>query len=407
MRKIIKLIVGSMLTAAGGSVCAQPQWALDTTLSTGQLSQGIAITPDNTKIIVTDNVTPSAIQIISTADYSMVTVTYTADGFPNAVAVTPDGSAALVNTTHQTLYINLATDSVSDFFAAPCVATTLYGLAVYGASAVYPDLSSGCTEQGLRFINAELPNSASTFVPIATKGELTGIGILGNTALVTAWNAAPVLVNLATSDTQTIGGMTESYGVAMLHHSNEALVFDGDSVDRVSLATGSISKKIAPLSSNTGFQNLAITKDDKYAFAIGSFEERIIALANDSVLQTFPIGGVSVAADSDGSAFYVTDSYGGQVRVYKAVGNSSLSGLKKIPSGIFVFPSVTSGIITIRGSGENAAVNIYNMLGVTIYHADFLALRQESVDLSARPKGIYAVKVRAGNQVGMQKILIQ
>ena len=160
-----------------------------------------------------------------------------------------------------------------------------------------------------------------------TTGELYGIAITpnGSSAIVTTFTSdAPKKVNLSTSGVQNITGMSGSYGVAIFDSGNEALIFDGDSLDRVSIINNSVTKKIAYLSYNTSFQNIAITADDKYAFVVGAFEKLIVSLANDSVVQTFVSGGVNVAVAPDGSKFFVTDSYNGTVRAYKRLNTSGV-----------------------------------------------------------------------------------
>ncbi len=84
----------------------------------------------------------------------------------------------------------------------------------------------------------------------------------------------------------------------MFHNSNVALIFDGDSLDRVSLTTDSKTKTISYLSYNTNFQNIVISKDDKYAFVAGAFEKLVISLENDSVIETFTAGGTNTATKS-------------------------------------------------------------------------------------------------------------
>ena len=405
-KKILyRLITLILLVIMDIIASAQVQWSLDTVISTGAYSSGIAITPDNSKIIVTNNITPGTIKVISTSNYAISSISYPADGYPNGVAVTPDGLTAVVNTTHQTIYIDLSTNSVSGNFAAPCVGTTLYGIAVNSNNAIYPDLSSGCTQQGLRSINATPPSSSSSFIPITTSGELFGIAITGSSAIVTAWNAAPVHVNLTTSAVQNITGMTGSYGLAILHSGNEVLIFDGDSLDRVSLTSNTVTKTISYLSFNTSFQNIAITADDKYAFVIGAFEKLIISLANDSVIQTFSSGGTNVATNSDGSRFFVTDSYNGTVRVYKKI-NTGMDDLKKGIFNITVYPNPASGKFTIISNNTISSVEIYTLLGERIY-SNLKFNQKISIDLSDHCKGIYVIKINSGTKSYNRKIIIQ
>jgi DNA-binding beta-propeller fold protein YncE len=312
---------GNELSFNTSAVTMQVQWALETVISTGAYSSGIAITPDNSKIIVTNNTTPGTIKVISTSNYAISSISYPANGYPNGVAVTPDGLTAVVNTSNQTIFIDLSTNSVRGNFPAPCVATSLYGIAVTpnGNNAIYPDLSSGCTQQGLRSINTTTP-SGSSFIPVSTSGVLYGIDITpdGSSAIVTTFSlGSPKKVNLLTSVVQNISGMNGSYGVAILHNGNEALI-ESDSLKRVSLTSNMVTKNISDIYSTT-FQSIAITADDKYAFVVGDFKKIVVSLTDNTVIQTFSTGGTNVATTSDGSRFFVTNSYNGTVSVYKKV----------------------------------------------------------------------------------------
>ena len=400
------------------------QWALDTVIQVGNNPAGIAVTADGSKLVVTDNTDPGSVKIISTSDYSISNIDISnIENYPNAVAVSPNDSIALVNTMHKTIFINVYSRSVVATFTAPCASTTLYGIAVTpdGNSAVYPDLSSGCTQQGLRIIDANGKSSNSKFIGVNTSGVLTGIGITpdGSSALVTTFSLdAPKIVNLINSSVQNIAGISSgSYGISMFHKSDEALIFDGDSLDRVSLISNSVTKKISGLSYNTNLQNIAITGDDKYAFVVGAFEKLVVSLENDSVLETFTAGGTNVAANSDGSYFFVTDGYNGTVRVYKKQTLTGIKTKKNIivsdyrlyqnypnpfnPSTIINYQLPKDGPVTLKifnelGQEVKTLVNQYQSRGT--YTVNFEA--------SGLTSGIYFYKLQAGYFSSTKKMLL-
>src|ERR1035437_6240518 len=117
MKKLLTILTTlTLFLSMHSDAVAQVQWALDTVISTGSNSSGIAITPDNSKIIVTNNTSPGTIKVISTSSYAISNISYPADSYPNGVSIAPDGLTAVVNTMHQTVYINLLTNSVSGYF---------------------------------------------------------------------------------------------------------------------------------------------------------------------------------------------------------------------------------------------------------------------------------------------------
>jgi len=373
---------------------AQVQWALDTVLTTGANTSGIAITPDNSKIVITNSTNPGKVKIISTATYSIASIDVSSiENMPNAVAITPDGSKAFVNTLHKTIFIDLSNNTICGSYNAPCVGTSLYGIAITGNTAVYPDLSSGCTQQGLRKINTACSSASSNFILDNSGGELYGIAInnSGVSAIATGFSThGPTNVNLSTSAVQNITGMSQSYGVATLHNSNEALVYNGDSIVRVSLSSNTVTKRITDLTFNTSFQNIAITVDDKYAFVIGAFDKKVIDLSNNTVIQTFTSGQTNVATKSDGSAFYVTDYYNGTVRVYKNI-TVGIDELKKDIFNATVYPNPVTNGFRIKGIEGTSELRLTDLNGKVLLTKQVTG--NETITVNNLPQGMYIVKI--------------
>jgi DNA-binding beta-propeller fold protein YncE len=408
----VKVFAFSVLITFLLSALTNAQWSFDTAVTAGTNPTGIAITSDGSKLVVTNNTKPGNVEIISTSDYSISNIDISSiEDYPNAVTVAPNDSIAIVNTLHKTIFINLYTHAIKNTITAPCASTTLYGIALTpdGKTIVYPDLSSGCKQQGIRLGDATGVSSNTSFIQVNTSGVLTGVAVTpdGSSALVTTFTSdSPKLVNLQTLNIQNIAGISSgSYGLAMFHNSNEALIYDGDSLYRVSLTTNSVTKTISYLSYNTNFQNIAITKDDKYAFVVGAFEKLVISLDNNSVIENFTAGGTNVAVNSNGSEFYVTDSYNGTVRVYKEQNPSAVKEMHRNVPGIFQLyqnypnPFNPATVISYQVNTESyVTLKVYDELGKEV--ANLVDEKKQpgkyEIDFNAEnlPSGVYFYRIK-------------
>ena len=401
---------------------AQTQWALDTVLATGANSSGIALTPDGSRAIVTLNTVPGMAKLIVTSGYAITPIDLSSVGnYANGVAITPDGATALVATTNKIAVVDLTTHSVRGNFAAPCVGTTLYAIAVTpgGLNAIFPDLSSGCTQQGLRSMNASNPSS-SLFNAVNTSGVLYGIAITPDSlsAIVTTFTGdRPKKVSLSTFAAQNIAGFNGSYGVAVFHHSNEALI-QGDSLKRVSLVSNAPTQILSDIYS-TALQGIAITADDHYAFVVGSFQKVVVDLSTNTVIQTFSAGGTGVAVMPDGSKFFVTDSFNGTTRVYKKVVSTGIvdrRGGSETPDAYALmqsFPNPFNPTTTIRYALPNRShvtLTLFNTIGQTVaelVNGDIDAGYHEvKLDASKLASGVYYYRLVAGGFSETRKLIL-
>jgi hypothetical protein len=271
----------------------------------------------------------------------------------------------------------------------------------------------------LRSINATSP-SGSSFIQVNTSGVLYGIAITpdGASAIVTTFTSDfPKKVNLSTFAVQNITGFKGSYGVATLHHSSEALI-EGDSLKRVSLTSNTATKIISDIYS-TALQGIAITADDKYAFVVGSFEKVVVDLASNTVIQTFTAGGTSVATMSDGSRFFVTDSYNGTTRVYKKVSPTGIDDFKvdsEIPAAFTLlqsFPNPFNLTATIEYHvpvSSFVKLSVYDILGreITLLVNENKSVGKQRVtfDASGLPGGVYFYRMQAGQFQETRKLVL-
>jgi len=416
--KVLSILI--LMSLVHTSVNAQAQWALDSVITTGTNSSGIAITPDGSTLVVTNNTNPGAAKIISTSTYAVSNIDISSiENYPNAVTISPDGATAFIATTHTIALVGLSTKSVTGSFTAPCAGTTLYGLGVTpdGATCMFPDLSSGCTQQGLRSISASSP-SGSTFVQINSPGVLYGFAIApgGVDAVVTTFTSDyPKHVNLSTQGVQNIAGFSGSYGAAILHHSSEALI-QGDSLKRVSLVSNAATAVISGIYS-TALQGIAITADDKYAVVVGSFEKIVVDLGTNAVIQTFTAGATSVAVMPDGSKFFVTDSYNGTTRAYKKVVSTGIHESDGgTPGGVTLsqcFPNPFNPSTTIHYALPHRSqvfLAVFNALGQQV--ATLVQAEQDAgsydvkFDGSALASGMYFYRMQSGSFTETKKLLL-
>jgi DNA-binding beta-propeller fold protein YncE len=403
-RSLFSTLTAFIFTLSSAS--AQMQWTTDTLLFTGYNTSGIAITPDNSKLVVTLKGS-GLVKIINTSNFAISTVNVSAyDNFPDAVAIAPSGTLALVCATDKVIFIDLTSATVIGSFTVPCASTTLYDIAISpsGGNAYFPDLATNCVQQGLRNISAVAPSGSSTFSLINTGGQLYAIELSpdGAKALITGFTSGgtPRIYDISSGNVQTISALPNSYGAAALHLSQEALVFDGDSVVRVSFATASVIKKITSMTYNTTLQSLYVTPDDKYAFVMGYFEKKVIDLTTNKVLQTFGSGGTNVAARSDGTRFYVTEYSNGNVRAYHPVQGTASSIDIRNSNAFSVYPLPATSEVTFHlkdPAGSGGVLVILDGSGRAVMSAPVSGTKT-TLDLSGLEPGLYFY--RYGNAHG-------
>lgn len=166
-------------------------------------------------------------------------------------------------------------------------------------------------------------------------------------------------------------------------------------------------KRIATSFFSSNTQSIAITADDKYAFLVGAFGKLVISLADNSVIQTFTSGATNVATASDGSKFYVTDTYNGTVRVYKKI---TSTGFEDTKTKIFsIYPNPASNVITLnlnKTNNEALDLNVYSISG-TLVKSEMLKQNQHETNIADLPNGVYLVTIKSKNETETKKLVIQ
>jgi len=318
----VTAVSGSATTVASNA----PFW-MASPVAAGSNPYGIAVTPDGAQAVVANNTSPGSVTLLDLR--SLTTQAISVSGTPSILAITPDGSKALVTqgAPNAVAVVDLASRSVTGTIAPPCVATTLYGLAIKpdGSAAVMPDFNGGCTKDVLDVIPLPGANIASA-IDLASSASAFGVAVTPDsaTALVTRGILGTSIksVDLAGGGVSTISGTSASFGVAVTPNGKEALVTSGggDTVKRVSLTSKSV---VAPISfeSNSEVCNVAITPNGKLAIVVGSFNIGLLRLADNAVAATYSGAGRCVAITPDGTRALITGAgSGGKVFVLKLPG---------------------------------------------------------------------------------------
>lgn len=306
----------------GGSAIGSnaPLW-LSSPYSAGTKPWAVAISPDGTKALVTNQNATGTVTVVSLATHA-VTATVPVGASPDGIAITPDGTQALVMSGSGINVINISTGAVTKTIAAGCAAGVgvSYDIAITpdGLRAVIPNLNPGCTVEGIDLVN--IASSAVTFVNLATSGVAYSVAILpnGTQALVTTYAQTTSIktVNLSTSAVGTIAGTGGSYGVAVTPDNATALVVSGNDIKRVTLATGAIAATIV-YTANASYRHIAITPDGTKAVVVGIGDVAIISLADNTILAKYPGTGGNVAIAPDGKTALITDSFNGKLCVIR------------------------------------------------------------------------------------------
>lgn len=304
-------------SAAPTTSAAPPE---PTGIKVGSNANHVAVTPDGRMALVTFNTSPGAVRIVSLAQ-GQVLSTIATDPYPGSVVITPDGTTAVVAHAHSLSIIDLATATVTASVATPCIADSLYGLAMSpdGKSVATTVLSSGCTRtllgildiQGKTIATGQDLNlgQATQGVAYAPDGAsvIVALGATGTKVLRVPVGSGPMVAIPDTSSTFSlvlIPGTTD-----LLASSGE-----GETVKRISLASNAVTSTI-DCGSNQATRNVAVTPDGAHAIVVAPFDTCIVALATGTVETTYDVGGNNVAVTPDGRLAVVT--LGDSLQVYE------------------------------------------------------------------------------------------
>ncbi len=294
--------------SAGKTLASNGPFWMSSGVDVGSSPHGVAITPDGKTAVVANAGNPGGVTFVNLKTFATQALSFAGQvsSQPAIVTITPDGTTALVAQLNNVILVDVSAKSVSGAFNAPCVGTTLYGVAVTpdGASAVVPDLSSGCTKTVVDLVALPGATLTSAFQPAGNPNAF-GVAVTpdGASALLTGGVTATSMLQLtlASGTFSTIANTSSTYGVAITPDGTLALATSGssDPVKLIALSTGTVTGTI-DYASNTDVGNLAITPNGKLAFVAGDFDVAILDIKTKKVLTKLPGAARSVAITPDG-----------------------------------------------------------------------------------------------------------
>jgi len=299
--------------ALGGfsTTASNAPFTMSVPVAVGVSPHGVAVTPNGKSVVVGNDAKPGSVTVLDLA--TMQATAIGVSGQPGVVAVTPDSKTVLAAQTNTVAVVDLTTMAATGVIASPCVATTLYGLAIKadGSAAVIPDFTGGCINDVLDVV--PLPGTAiSKALPLGTSATAFGVAVTpdGASALVTRGVTTTSMkrVDLGSGTVTTITGTSSSFGVAVTPDGKTAWVTSGgsDTVKPIDLATNTVGTGL-PFESNSEVCNLAIAPDGKHAVVVGSFNIAILTLgATPAVGSMYSVAGRCAAIAADGSRAFVT-----------------------------------------------------------------------------------------------------
>jgi hypothetical protein len=260
-----------------------------------------------------------AVSVINLASKQVV-ATIPTSGFGGNIVMRPDGAQAVAVVGFSKLaVIDVATNRIAKTLQMPCTGTTLYGLAYTpdGSKIVLPDLSDGCTSNGLRIVT--VATGTTQFTAISGTGPGVAIMPNGTSALISGGVTGTQMkrVNLSTLAVTNITGTGATYGVAITPDNGSAVVGAyNDGIKRVDLTTNTISS----VNAFTGSE-VAITPDGAKAVVVGDFNTAVLQLSTNATLATYSTLGSRVAITPDGKYALITQGagsgLGGTIRIIR------------------------------------------------------------------------------------------
>jgi YVTN family beta-propeller protein len=271
------------------------------TVPVGTHPEGVAITPDGTRVYVTNEYSDN-VSVISTATNTVI-ATVAVGTRPQGVAVTPDGTRVYV--------ANLYSDDVS-------VIST-------GTNTVIATVTVGTTPEGV----AVTPDGTRVYVANLNNNNVSVISTATNTVIATV-----------TVQNQPAGVAVTPDGTRV-YVANEG----AGSVSVISTATNTVIATVFPVGSLPF--GVAVTPDGTHVYVANLFSNTVavISTATNTVIATVPVGTnpEGLAVHPDGTRVYVANINSDNVSVISTATNTVIAtvaaGDGPFAFGLFITPA--------------------------------------------------------------------
>jgi len=122
----------------------------------------------------------------------------------------------------------------------------------------------------------------------------------------------------------------------------------------------------------------------------------------------FGNGNLLITEDVTGDTLAIDSTFNGSSIVYSfCMGNAN--GIKEIKGGNFkVYPNPNRGVFHIENSTKIDQINIYNLLGETVYVSENINRKKVALNLGNKNKGVYIITIKTDSQQRkMRKIILR
>jgi len=350
-----------------------------TTVTVQTLPAGIAITPDNSKVLVCNNTTGS-VSVITVSNNSVTNITGLS--FPCGIAVMPDGSHAyFVNRGgNQVKAIDLSNNTISATISS--VGTNPIGIAINPAGTLV--YAVGGSSKNLYEITIssntithtiDLTNGGANTVDGPSAVAVNPAGTFAYVTNTTNTDQAYYKVNLSTYAVTRVAVASFKENSLAINPAGTKMYISGSAngtIKVIDLSTDTVTATISVANASSGTQiqvnSLAINSTGSYMYATSDSGFCVIDLATNTVVSTYTYattsvsGAGSVCIDSTGTFIYFSNGGSGATNVVYAAASN--------PNELFTAQTGTDAYGSAASTGSGGPFLPMGSSGQGIKHID-------------------------------------